>query len=785
VLDEKGGWGYNATARVLSTSISSEFTARIDHLQLTAQKADPQDVIGEFAVGRLVRLEGRQNSRGLIVRLEAGTRALVLCTDGTKHDVSFGDMEPVALPERRTYQRSVWTMDRKGKKILPGCIVKCPRTYGRTAPIKAEVLYIHNEFCFLKAVDGLVGERAYLVCPGTRCEFVFNLNEQKLAESAAAQPKEAGKTETKEAYGVVMASETNWLQPWFKKMMGIEEERGKAGSLKEMGTSVRIHGGAYKGLRGEVRDWLQDKVRVSLLAKPKLVVVKISDIAPDDYERPRSERFPSLTMAPATPNAAPGTPFTPASPSEALDGPESLPALEAPQDLKSFDEPVPGGEPRAEVATDGDATAAAAAPAAAAPAAAAPAVGHSDTDEASSVQGQGPSKRRKPRLPSAAGSASKPAVEDSSRLVSQSPSALFGQPERPRSRMGADDRAPWLVAGVGVRYTRDSLPCRGWIVKVYADMAHVVSSEAEVGDDSDIHAVKGSETQPLECAKRGEMVYVFDGPRKGTRGKVIGVEKETVYLRIEHADKGKHTLLFASAAGSDMARVQKKDVAGFSKEWEQAAEERGKRPPAAPPAPKQASDRPWWDVDSEPEGGIDGTALASPNLGSPQSPSTPAVAGDTAGAPGAAAELPTADDSMPPAGAAAAAAGDATPAGEDAEATGEAPVAEAAEAPAPAAKTAEVAEEAVAAEAAEVAGPPEAAAAAPAAAATPPASDPAGGGGMIPLNSPASDTAGGGGMIPLNSPQSPDSPPAADGGDLPADGPSGEAGEQPPPEDGE
>ena len=39
----------------------------------------------------------------------------------------------------------------------------------------SEVLYIEKNRVFLRAVEGLVGERAYLVAHGDKCEFVPRL----------------------------------------------------------------------------------------------------------------------------------------------------------------------------------------------------------------------------------------------------------------------------------------------------------------------------------------------------------------------------------------------------------------------------------------------------------------------------------------------------------------------------------------------------------------------------------------------------------------------------------
>ena len=44
--------------------------------------------------------------------------------------------------------------------------------YRGGAPVTSEVLYIHQGWVFVRAIEGLVGERAYLVAPGDKCEYV-------------------------------------------------------------------------------------------------------------------------------------------------------------------------------------------------------------------------------------------------------------------------------------------------------------------------------------------------------------------------------------------------------------------------------------------------------------------------------------------------------------------------------------------------------------------------------------------------------------------------------------
>merc|ERR1712050_420208 len=86
-------WNKDSTARVLASSITTEFSVRIENLQLTAQKADTVIEMDGFTVGELVALDSRGgNSRGVITRLEAGTRAVVLGSDGRKFEVALQEL---------------------------------------------------------------------------------------------------------------------------------------------------------------------------------------------------------------------------------------------------------------------------------------------------------------------------------------------------------------------------------------------------------------------------------------------------------------------------------------------------------------------------------------------------------------------------------------------------------------------------------------------------------------------------------------------------------------------
>jgi len=355
--------------------------------------------------------------------------------------------------------------------------------------------------------------------------------------------------------------------------MGIgldQDAKGLPAHLTVKGSSVRIYGGAYKGLRGEVREYLGSKVLISLLAKPKLVTVPIAMVAPDDEDTPREKRHPSAGAAPPTPMITPMSPASPLGLEDDADAPnvwepiENKPALEGIQGTldasgphktildSSAKKPKPTVEETAAYYTDSDA--------------------ETQAGDVLPVR-----KRRRSRIPHGSSGLFTGTSDEPPSPASQSVSALFGTLESAMPREVAELRAAWLRVGLGVKYFKGDQLCRGWIIRVYADTALVVPEHEAVSTDPERLPLKGNETEAWACDKRGDMVYVFDGPKKGTKGKVIGFEANTVFIRAEHNKQGKHTLLFASASGSDVVRVQKKDAAKYSPEWAHTHEERRKQ----------------------------------------------------------------------------------------------------------------------------------------------------------------------------------------------------------------
>jgi len=259
-----------------------------------------------------------------------------------------------------------FTVDRKGVKIVRGCIVKAPRGQQKAAPVQAEVLFIHNDTVFLQALGGLTGERAYLACAGKKTEFIYDKNESRELEKETGPDEvklahkehiEAEKEEDREAEiariqfgGVKMASATSWLKDWFKKMMGIEKDS----EVSQIGAPIRITGGDYKGLRAEVRAFMGDKVRASLLCKPKLVVVPMRYVAPDELYKSR-KRAP----APGTPPSdfglkAPASPIADFAVGDEAKEPKDVPLDEDNSWDPDFLKPPPPKEP--ELPLQGDET---------------------------------------------------------------------------------------------------------------------------------------------------------------------------------------------------------------------------------------------------------------------------------------------------------------------------------------------------------------------------------------------------------------------------------------------
>ena len=602
-------WGMQTMAIVLSSSLGEDFKVYIDLLRKTTQKAETKDESGEYHVEQMVRVDGQ--SFGIIVRLEGNNRAWVLMANGEKRMSTLGELEPVTLPSRKKYADMVFTIDRKGHKIRPGDIVKAPRSFLKTAPIKAEAIYMHGTQVFLKILDGIVGERAYMACNGAKCEYMYDKPDLRPTLRPTKKDDEAEEpsvTQGTISFGIQMASETSWIKPWARKHLGLEEKDTLAD-----GAPVRITGGDYKGLRGEVRANLGEFVRVSLLCKPKLVVIGKDNIRSDEYGTGKKKRIKEVAAlaAPKTPEVpmsipAPKSPEgsttssrlneedcwdpdfllappgaigeAPVTPDALLRAPATPDALlsQAPQTPGSLigqaDGATAANIPAAGPPADG-------APAAATPTGVPPpgtptgmpppATPQSVHAPATPQSVHAPASLAAPPSPAGSASTSHSRKRRASRLPPtrsepHSPSVVVAGLEK----VGATAvREAWLKVGVGVKFKHRERACRGWIVKVYADTVQVVHSEADIGEDRGRIPLKGSDTKPWPCSQRGDIAIVFDGPRRSNWGNVMGLEPGRVLIKAETQSS---TML---GFGKQVIRVDSKDTARYSREWVKAIEE--------------------------------------------------------------------------------------------------------------------------------------------------------------------------------------------------------------------
>ncbi|CAJ1370621.1 unnamed protein product [Effrenium voratum] len=332
-------WGAHATARILAADYTS-FRASLNDLKRGLERPEARDEVGEFKVGQLVMVSGHSENRAVVIRLEAGDRAMVLGQDGSKLYVSLAELQPVQLPNRGQYKRQVWCEDRRRHRINPGCVVRAPQSYTGSSPVTGQVLFIHQGRIFVKAIEGLVGERAYLVCPGDKCEYVWDPDDLPKGKGKGKlilpDKTEEEVTMKQMSYGIKMASQLSFLRPAWHKKLGLDKAPGgRPSSSFQEGGSVKITGGNYKGFRGEIRALLGERVRISLLALPKLVEVSVNDVREDDYVMmPQSARWSN--SAPRTPIAMPmPVPKAPKAPEQMLA--DGLEKLQIPTDEEAWD----------------------------------------------------------------------------------------------------------------------------------------------------------------------------------------------------------------------------------------------------------------------------------------------------------------------------------------------------------------------------------------------------------------------------------------------------------------
>eukprot|EP00401_Gymnodinium_catenatum_P064601 CAMPEP_0117619676 /NCGR_PEP_ID=MMETSP0784-20121206/86740_1 /TAXON_ID=39447 /ORGANISM="" /LENGTH=660 /DNA_ID=CAMNT_0005423575 /DNA_START=5 /DNA_END=1984 /DNA_ORIENTATION=- len=544
------------------------------------------------------------------MRLELNERAWVLFASGEKQVVQLGEMEPVPIAIERS--RRAWAVDRRGQKLQRGDIVKAPRSHAKTAPVKAEILFVQGQHLFLKACEGLTGERAYTACAGGKCEYMYNRPDFKRITEPAE--KKVSTTQGTISYGITMASETSWLKPWTTKLLCIDADATLAD-----GAAVRITGGHYKGLRGEIRANLGEKVRVSLLCKPKLV-----EVSTDNILGRMSEPVPS------TPKAAIDIPV-PESPRLPVEDGDDDKVAEPPNEAESWDPfflvrptglkalgaPVPAPLIPDELLQDDDDKALVYS----SPAAKSNKPTEGDRGGAGQTESPisepfvssgdevGAARRASGSEKGAAGAADratgvgstsgdsvdKPITEWRRRPVRAPPRSALGRSPMTPSRLDSSPRSPlmdleaktrffetgapatrreaWLQVGVGVVFTIKGKRCRGWIIRVVTEAVDIVMEKAEPGNDRKVYPLKGSETSPWPCDARNQAALIFDGPRRNKRGKVLGFDAGKVLVRVEENEPrqpGQGSLL--GLFGSQLVQVDAPFVARYNHAWVQAVE---------------------------------------------------------------------------------------------------------------------------------------------------------------------------------------------------------------------
>jgi len=605
-------WGMSATAMVATVTAdvcTREFKVFIDQLRRTVERACAQEQVGEFFAMQLVKVN-RGEATGVLLRLEANQRAKVLLTTGERKMVTFGEMEP-AMGDRRKYEKSVWTPDRKGMKIIGGDTVKAPSGMQKSAPVQAEVLYIYQSYVFLRILEHKVGEAAIVVCNGVMCERCYDKPNLVRVEKQVEMTSEAAKGVLQ--YGITMASQHSFLRQSAARMLGLTN--GETKQEIQPGEGVRIVGGSYKGLRGEMRADLGELVRISLLCKPKIVEVHKNMVRVDELsnlKRKRMGEMPGGTnIAPATPPATFDMP-APASPVSELENQSAQENDDDDADAwdPDFGERPPATPPRnADVAapatpdviltapapatpevilTAPDDTRLAATPAS--PAAAGPAsttpmsvpasktpidlaasktptgmpASKTPTGEAAPQTPQTPTGEAAPQTPTSVTSAKRRRTQ--ARLpgktdeVNTSPSMFPSFEASPAVLTEADDVELWMKVGIGVTFTIRSKRCVGWIVKVFGDSAQVVLSDARVGDDRYRMSVRSKDMRPLPPDKRGNALSIFDGAKthRGKIGKVTALTGDgTVVVSTKDGNK----------VGIRTLRVRSTECAQYSEAW--------------------------------------------------------------------------------------------------------------------------------------------------------------------------------------------------------------------------
>lgn len=595
---------------------NQEFKCSSANLRLSFEVAAPLESVGEYYVGGIV-LVG-QRDIGMIVAIEAPTRARVLCAEGAMKDVAFTELEPITHADSKGKGKGskglidAWTEDKKGKRLDIASYVSTPSSVDKGPPVKASVKYVHGNYVFMEAIDGRTGDDRFIVGLGRKVELLYkddrklpprertkNREQDKLQqqELALKDQKESlsggtGMRDISELFGgITMASEISWSNQK-QDFVRVQEGQGGRAGIPPMAENFKITKGIYKGLRCEFRQKVDAKfARVSLLTKPKIVVVPWENLQKDDQAKFKARRIDDGGNIQEIP-----VPTTPVAEIEAgtvepkeKSGSESGAKTGPGSDLD--DEPLaiaaaalPAGIEEKDLwdptyllqkdeipNPDYEAT---------------PAKRPSDSDaDGASQEGSNRSKKqRKSKIPSRTGM-----PDDSVSESGRSMQSMYRGVNDEDSSI-PNTREPWLLEGCAVTFTDDSSKqAQGWIYRVFADTAHLVEKDTRVPETANAMQMenvmprKGSEIVPVLCSKRGEQGLVFDGPKRTASGKIQGADGGVVYLRLEE------DMLNIGLSG-DVVEAKKDFVALFSKEWGRKVHAKDTpRPRATPITPSPRS----------------------------------------------------------------------------------------------------------------------------------------------------------------------------------------------------
>jgi len=451
------------------------------------------------------------------------------------------------MPKMSAKQREAnWALDRTGVKIQIGAVVKAPRSMHKTAPIKCMVKYCYNGYLFLTALEFLVGDKAHMVAKSDRCEFVY-INESKVQSKDVDEDKiflprdplgvplkddyEPAIVRAMRASEIVYASQINWLAE-DKRVAMKNDPRSASSDMFQKGASVRIFGGAYKGLRGEVREWLGQTVRISLLPKPKLVDVSVAYVGPDIlYDSPKVLRFPNIA-APPTPKEALVESPMPASPSPEIsqfagsnevidDWDPNYGIDDGPRDpAMNTEVPLPGDaeDARSEGAQTISTTSS-------------PRYGRRDRSPPSASQSTPKRRRRQAKFPGVDASPNSSS--------SKTGGAMGDSPGRDPVRR-SNPPPPWAVPGAVVEHVKDGKVCKSVVKKgvsptLITAFPFGTLVEKWLESKSTVLKVEEDKMKPVPC-EVDKWAYIFAGRFQGKLGKVTEIDIDDVLIAVAEDD---------------------------------------------------------------------------------------------------------------------------------------------------------------------------------------------------------------------------------------------------------